>query len=148
MKNKETKEKVCCFFASDYHFEMIALPYINTNMDNNKNVKIFSQNDLEKTVNTLVSKINLKDDRKEDILNLDWSKKDNLDSVETIDENSVIFIKGEEDYINRVNQKLKENNLDNIKVINCYEIDEVKDHVDNIMEKYDRILNTEGEKQI
>lgn len=148
MKNKETKEKVCCFFASDYHFEMIALPYINTNMDNNKNVKIFSQNDLEKTVNTLVSKINLKDDRKEDILNLDWSKKDNLDSVETIDENSVIFIKGEEDYINRVNQKLKENNLDNIKVINCYEIDEVKDHVDSIMEKYDRILNTEGEKQI
>ncbi len=148
MKNKETKEKVCCFFASDYHFEMIALPYINTNMDNNKNVKIFSQNDLEKTVNTLVSKINLKDDRKEDILNLDWSKKDNLDSVETIDENSVVFIKGEEDYINRVNQKLKENNLDNIKVINCYEIDEVKDHVDNIMEKYDRILNTEGEKQI
>lgn len=148
MKNKETKEKVCCFFASDYHFEMIALPYINTNMDNKKNVKIFSQNDLEKTVNTLVSKINLKDDRKEDILNLDWSKKDNLDSVETIDENSVIFIKGEEDYINRVNQKLKENNLDNIKVINCYEIDEVKDHVDNIMEKYDRILNTEGEKQI
>lgn len=148
MKNKETKEKVCCFFASDYHFEMIALPYINTNMDNNKNVKIFSQNDLEKTVNTLVSKINLKDDRKEEILNLDWSKKDNLDSVETIDENSVVFIKGEEDYINRVNQKLKENNLDNIKVINCYEIDEVKDHVDNIMEKYDRILNTEGEKQI
>ena len=148
MKNKETKEKVCCFFSSDYHFEMIALPYINTNMDNNKNVKIFSQNDLEKTVNTLVSKINLKDDRKEDILNLDWSKKDNLDSVETIDENSVVFIKGEEDYINRVNQKLKENNLDNIKVINCYEIDEVKDHVDNIMEKYDRILNTEGEKQI
>ena len=148
MKNKETKEKVCCFFASDYHFEMIALPYINTNMDNNKNVKIFSQNDLEKTVNTLVSKINLKDDRKEDILNLDWSKKDNLDSVETIDENSVVFIKGEEDYINRVNQKLKENNLDNIKVINCYEIDEVKDHVDSIMEKYDRILNTEGEKQI
>lgn len=148
MKNKETKEKVCCFFASDYHFEMIALPYINTNMDNNKNVKIFSQNDLEKTVNILVSKINLKDDRKEDILNLDWSKKDNLDSVETIDENSVVFIKGEEDYINRVNQKLKENNLDNIKVINCYEIDEVKDHVDNIMEKYDRILNTEGEKQI
>lgn len=148
MKNKETKEKVCCFFASDYHFEMIALPYINTNMDNNKNVKIFSQNDLEKTVNTLVSKINLKDDRKEDILNLDWSKKDNLDSVGTIDENSVVFIKGEEDYINRVNQKLKENNLDNIKVINCYEIDEVKDHVDNIMEKYDRILNTEGEKQI
>ena len=119
MKNKETKEKVCCFFASDYHFEMIALPYINTNMDNNKNVKIFSQNDLEKTVNTLVSKINLKDDRKEDILNLDWSKKDNLDSVETIDENSVVFIKGEEDYINRVNQKLKENNLDNISILTC-----------------------------
>ena len=23
-----TKEKLCAFFASDYHFEMISLPYI------------------------------------------------------------------------------------------------------------------------
>ena len=25
---QKTKEKTCAFFASDYHFEMISLPYI------------------------------------------------------------------------------------------------------------------------
>ena len=27
-KSKITKEKTCAFYASDYHFEMISLPYI------------------------------------------------------------------------------------------------------------------------
>ena len=29
LKKDKTKEKNCLFFASDYHFEMISLPYIN-----------------------------------------------------------------------------------------------------------------------
>ena len=27
-KNQKTKEKTCAFYASDYHFEMISLPFI------------------------------------------------------------------------------------------------------------------------
>ncbi len=27
-KNQSTKEKSCVFYVSDYHFEMISLPYI------------------------------------------------------------------------------------------------------------------------
>ena len=37
MKKNKRKEKICLFFASDYHFEMISLPYINENLKKNKN---------------------------------------------------------------------------------------------------------------
>ena len=35
-------EKVCSFFASDYHFEMITLPYIKESIEKNKKVIVFT----------------------------------------------------------------------------------------------------------
>ena len=63
MKNL-TKEKICAFYASDYHFEMISLPYISKSMDENKEIIILTENDLEDTVKTLISRMNLKDAKK------------------------------------------------------------------------------------
>ena len=75
MKNL-TKEKICAFYASDYHFEMISLPYISKSMDENKEIIILTENDLEDTVNTLISRMNLKDAKKNKILGLDWKDND------------------------------------------------------------------------
>ena len=46
-KNQETKEKICTFFASDYHFEMISLPYIDKNLEEDKEIIILTENNLE-----------------------------------------------------------------------------------------------------
>ena len=73
-KNQETKEKICTFFASDYHFEMISLPYIDKNLEEDKEIIILTENNLEETINTLVSKTNLKDDKKKKILRLRLEK--------------------------------------------------------------------------
>lgn len=73
-KNLKTKEKTCAIYASDYHFEMISLPYIEKNIEENKEIIIFTENNLEETINTLVSKTNLKDDKKEKILRLRLEK--------------------------------------------------------------------------
>lgn len=67
-KNLKTKEKTCAIYASDYHFEMISLPYIEKNIEENKEIIIFTENNLEETINTLVSKTNLKDEKKKKIL--------------------------------------------------------------------------------
>ena len=50
MKKNERKEKICLFFASDYHFEMMSLPYINENLKKNKNVIIMTENNLDKII--------------------------------------------------------------------------------------------------
>lgn len=73
-KNLKTKEKTCAIYASDYHFEMISLPYIEKNIEENKEIIIFTENNLEETINTLVSKTNLKDDKKEKILRIRLEK--------------------------------------------------------------------------
>ena len=39
-KNQSTKEKSCVFYVSDYHFEMISLPYISKKLEEEK-VEIF-----------------------------------------------------------------------------------------------------------
>ena len=71
-----TKEKSCAFYASDYHFEMISLPYISKGMDENKEIVILTENDLKDTVNTLISKMNLQKEKREKILSLDWNNND------------------------------------------------------------------------
>ena len=52
-KNQKTKEKTCAFFASDYHFEMISLPYINKKLDESKEVIVLTENNLKETIKTL-----------------------------------------------------------------------------------------------
>lgn len=84
--SQKTKEKICAFYASDYHFEMITLPYINKNIDENNKIIIFTENNLENTINTLLSKINLKKEKKEEIFNIDWNNND-LDKFKKIKEN-------------------------------------------------------------
>ena len=53
------EEKICSFFASDYHFEMISLPYIQKSLEDEKEVIIFTENDLSGTINKLISRMNL-----------------------------------------------------------------------------------------
>ena len=154
-KNQKTKEKVCTFFASDYHFEMISLPYINKKIENNKEVIILTENNLENTIKDLISKMNLKESNRNKILNIDW-KNDNLNKFKKIkshienDKEIVIFIKGKENYIKNINKNIEKwvENSSSTKIIDCYDIEEVGENLDIIMDKYSKILNTTGEKEI
>ena len=40
--SEKTKEKTCAFYASDYHFEMISLPFIEKNLESNKEIIVCS----------------------------------------------------------------------------------------------------------
>ena len=96
-KNQKTKEKTCAFYASDYHFEMISLPYINKKLDESKEVIVLTENNLKETIKTLVSKINLNEDKKVDILKIDWENND-LNKFKKINED----IKSKKDMVSFV----------------------------------------------
>ena len=53
----DIQENSCAFYASDYHLEMIMLPYINENLKNDKTVYVFTEHNLEDTINTLLSRV-------------------------------------------------------------------------------------------
>ena len=155
-KNQDTKEKTCVFFASDYHFEMISLPYINKSIENNVDVIILTENDLEKTVKVLLSKIILKDEIKNKLLEIDWKNNNDFNKLKIIKTNieeekeTVIFVKGKENYLKNINKNLEKwiNKNNKIKVIDCYDIEEIQDRTIDIMNNYNIILNTVGKKEI
>lgn len=154
-KNKDTKEKLCAFYASDYHFEMMSLPYISKRIEEKDEIIILTENNLEKTIQTLLKKINLKEEKKKQILKLDWknNQKEKIRKLRTNLEkqkNIIIFIKGKEEYIQKTNLEIEEwlEKENQIKIIDCYHIEEVGENLNQIMEQYPKILKTTGEKEI
>ena len=150
-KNQKTKEKTCAFYASDYHFEMISLPYINKKLDESKEVIVLTENNLKETIKKLVSKINLNEDKKVDILKIDWENND-LNKFKKINEDikskkdMVIFVKGKENYIKNINENTEKSK--HVEIIDCYDMEEISQDMDNIMDQYKFTLKTTGKNII
>lgn len=153
--NKETKEKVCTFFVSDYHFEMVSLPYINKKLEEDEEIIIMTENNLEQTIQTLLANMNFKEDRKQRILSINW-KDDDFTKFKQIKQEiakknkMTIFIKGKENYIRNINKNIEGwiNKSSHIKIVDCYDIEEIGNDMDTIMASYKSILSTSGEKEI
>lgn len=135
-------EKLCCFYVSDFHLEMILLPYINNKLD--ENIIIKTEKDLRDTVETLVSKMNLNEENKQKILSLGWNKKE----YKKLEDKSNIIIIGNKKYINDVNVQIKEKDIKDATIIDCYNFEDTKDKIENIMGEYSRSLNTTGAENI
>ena len=154
VKQNKKEEKLCLFFASDYHFEMISLPYINENLKKDNNVIIMTENDLNGTVDKLLSRVNLTEEEKEKITKIDWNNDDvskfkEIKSANKSNKETIIFVKGKENYIDTVNKNIN-NWIDNneVKVIDCYGINEVYEDVSSIAKNYNKILSTSGVEKL
>lgn len=155
MSNNKTNEKICTFFVSDYHFEMKSLPYIRKNLEENKNIIILTENNLKNTIEELVQKTNLSTKVKKEILGLNW-RNDDLNKFKEIkeilktDEKILIFIKGKLNYIKNVNKNIDKwiQDTKSVKIVDCYDMNEIGENIDKIMENYNVVLNTSGEKEI
>lgn len=154
-KNQNTKEKICAFYASDYHFEMISLPYIEKNIEENKKIIILTENNLENTIKVLISKVNLNEDIKKEILNLNWKDND-LVKFKKIKEESgkdneiIVFVKGKKNYIKNINENIENliSNRKNLTIIDCYDIEDINEDIELVSTKYKKILSTNGTKEI
>lgn len=152
---KNTKESTCAFYASDYHFEMISLPYINERMEKKEEIVILTENNLQETIKTVLEKTNLKEEKKQKILKINWKNND-LDKLKAIkskieeQKKITIFIKGKKNYIHNVNQNIEKwvTKNKNVKVIDCYDMEEIGEEIEEIMQKYHQILKTSGKKEI
>ena len=152
MFTKEKKiEKICSFYASDYHLEMIMIPYINKKIEEQAKVEIITERNLTKTVNDVISRINIPENRKKEILNINWNN-NNVEKTRKNEKNEekVIFVIGKRKYIKNINKELnqifKENV--NLKIVNCYSIQDIQDNMPEIVKHYSKVLNTTEEKEI
>ena len=156
-------EKLCSFYVSDWHLVTMLLPYINKQINEKANIITILEKDIDKNVETLINKLNLKN--REKILNLNWKKtngikysevKKNINKEILEDKLNIIFINGKKSYMDMVNKNidklLSENSKKykeiNIKIINCFEVGDFNMNILDILSEHSKILNTSGEKAI
>lgn len=142
-KESNTVRK-CCLYASDFHLEMILLPYIKERINKSKFL-IITQNDLSNTIKILLDRVNIEKTQKEEILKLNW-KDCSIQGIqsmkEAINDNKEIniIVNGDWNYIEAINKELKIFN--NVKIIDCFNIQDKKLNMDNIKKIYKEVLNT------
>lgn len=149
MKLKKDVQKICCFYASDWHLTVMLLPYISKKIKENASINMKCENNIEEKINILLNKLELKN--KKDILNN--INLNNLVAEDEIDESEILYIvSGSMDYIEDTNENIVQYYKDkekNVKIINCYEVNEESDLVEIIdKNNYTQILNTSGECDI
>lgn len=135
-------EKLCSFYVSDFHLEMILVPYIIKKLENNENVEIITEKNLEETIKILISKMNLNEENKQKILKLNWKKRE----INQFENESNIIIIGTEEFIEEKNKQIEKLKLKQISIVNCYEFEKIKNNINNIINNHDKSLNTLGMK--
>lgn len=147
MITKESKAvKKCCLYASDFHLEMILLPYIKERI-NKSSFIIITQNDLSDTIRVLLDRVNINKKEKQEILNLNW-KITTIEDIDYIkksvknDEDIYIVINGDYNYIKDVNINLKSIDNNNVHIIDCFNINDQNLNMNDIRNNYKEVLNT------
>lgn len=161
---KNNTEKICSFYVSDWHLVTMILPYINKELNEKANIITVLEKDIKDNITTLVSKLNLKNEK--EILEIDWKKSQGrkyteltkkFNNLEGKNEKiNIVFVNGSKDYITSVNKNIEkllnknESKFKNMKfkIINCYEVTEFNGSIREILDTHTKILNTAGEKYI
>ena len=154
-------KRLCNFYVSDLHLSVMLLPYINKQINEDVEITTIFEKLEKENFEAVLDKLNVKN--KEKILNINWfnSNKDTYEKIENkIEEdiknkkNITIIIGGNKNYVFNNNKNIinyfNEKNIKDleIKVINCYNIEEVEKSAKLIVKQYDGILNTSGEIKI
>lgn len=144
-------EKICSFYASDYHLEMIMIPYINKKIEEQADVIIITERNLVQTAKEVIQKINLPENKKGKLLRIDWNN-NNIENVRKNEKTKekVIFVIGNKNYIEEKNKELNkmQNENQKFKIVNCYSIEDVHENITQIVANHSKILNTTEEKEI
>lgn len=137
-------ESTCLICASEYHMELILLPFLKSKMDTKK-IVIFTEKDIKKTIYILLDKINIKNEEKDRFKTIDWSRNDEkklkiLEQYQANDEKVLVILNGMKKYIDYIKNNIKEKR--NIETVECFYIYDSDVDFENIRDKYSKILNT------
>lgn len=150
-------KRMSSFYVNEVHLITMLLPYMERKIHEDCEIYTVLQNSLDKTVNLLLSKLNLKKELKEKIKEINWEKKTihdykKLEKQINNPNKKFIIISGNEGYVREINKLFKKynksNKVDELILINCYNIVEFNKNIGSILENTDKILNTSGEHEI
>ena len=143
--NKNLKS-ICSFYASEWHLVTMLLPNLDQKINKGVKVTTILEKDLTKEMETLLTKLHIED--KKEIINIGWQKSNLEDIKQAVQNNDCIIINGTKEFIEKTREIIENNLSENkiIEIIDCYDIEDCKYGIKDILDKHDKILNTSGEK--
>ena len=162
---ENSKLKICSFYVSDWHLTAMLLPFIEEETEKGEILNTILEKNITYNMKEILTRIQIEPKIKEQILKLDWQNKNLIKYSEirkfmekiTKNQKSVtIIIEGNKDridYINRNIEKWEEKQARKLKrkeirIINCYDVNEFNENLKEILDKHDKILNTSGIHEI
>lgn len=149
-------KKLCNFYVSDLHLSVMLLPYLSKQINEDVEITTIFEKLNKEDLEVILDKLSV--NNKKEILSINWLNKYNTNEeikkiIESSNKNNkkkTIIIGGNKNFIlenNDIIMSYLNNNIINsdIKIINCYNVEEVGKEMRAIVERYDGILNTSGE---
>lgn len=141
--------KKCGFYVNEWHLTMMILPYVKNKIEEKENVIIVSNENLENNIKTILNKINLKDEIKQELIKISCNVIRIEEISEQINKYDEIIIVGKEEYINKVNKEIeKVVTREKISIVDCYEVLDFNKNIEQILSNHKMLVNTAGEKSI
>ena len=152
-------EKICNFYANEVHLGVTIIPFVANIIKENSKVCTILNTNINNEIENIVSKINIDNNLKREILNMNWKEtKSNENEIKDYIENEIkdnseiyVIINGSKDEVEKMNKYLEEiksqNKDKNINIVNCFQIDETNIN-EGLLENYHKILNSSGCKYL
>ncbi len=162
---KKNNLKICSFYVSDWHLTAMLLPYIEDAINRGEHLDTILEKNISYNMKEILTRVKISDKTKEDIVKIGWESKKLIkyNEIKKFMEKAIknsnnitIFVEGSKERIECVNiginkwLKRAENKITNkeIKIVNCYEVTEFNEGLQEILDKHDKILNTSGIHEI
>lgn len=144
--------RMCSFYVNDWHLTVMILPYIKGKRQNKEKITIISEENLETNIETLLDRLNIKEENKKEIKQIGWNKTEINNIEKRINEVTTkdnIIVIGKENYIEETNKIIEDKiKSGEINVVDCYEVMQFNNNMEEILKKHEKIINTSGEKSI
>ena len=139
--------KACNFYVSQWHLFAALLPYVRDELKKNHKILFISQDNLEKGMKQLVSKLNLKFENKNGINDVIWLNENFVMELREEISPITIVVEGDINFIRDINLYIESNRkalYRNVTIINCFEIYDTNEILYNILDEHDFVFNTAG----
>lgn len=136
-------KKLCCFYVNDIHLVTMLLPYINERINQDTKIITILEADMSRSAQKVMNGIQGK--KSKELLNIEWKNKDLTYLYESDVQDKLVLVCGNEEFINKANEIIKEKE-EKCTILNCYEMVQSKEKLEEILDKHDMVVNTSGEK--
>lgn len=157
--------KICSFYVSDWHLTAMLLPYIEEAVERNEHLNTILEKNISYNMKEILTRIKIGERQKQEIIKIGWENKQiikygdikkYMEEITKDKEKITVIVEGKREKIEQINKNIdkwlkkseKKLSKKEIKIINCYEVTEFNQDLNEILNTHDKILNTSGIHEI